>query len=122
MTKMLTTHSGGGPALSRPSNRKHLAYGALTVLHAIVTAPLRASALPVRVAPVSSVIDCSDNMVPSKIELVPRVAELETCQKTFLACAPPARITCVLPMVVSVDPTWKMKTAFALPWASRVTL
>ena len=24
-------------------------------------------------------------------------------------------------MVVSVEPTWNMKTALALPWASRVT-
>ena len=100
----------------------HVAYGAVTILLSNVTAPLRAKALPTSVAPVSSVIDCSDMMVPLKTEFVPNVAELPVCQKTFLAWALPARITCVLPMVVSVDPTWKMKTAFASPNASRVTL
>ncbi len=39
-------------------------------------------------------------IVPSKMEFVPRVAELETCQKTFLAWVPPVRTTWVLPKVV----------------------
>ena len=60
--------------------------------------------------------------VPLKIEFVPNVAELPVCQKTFLAWAPPARTTCVPPMVVRVEATWKMKIAFTSPWASRVTL
>jgi hypothetical protein len=47
-----------------------IGYGAVTVLLSIVTAALRASALPVRVAPVSSVMDCSAIMVPWKIEFV----------------------------------------------------
>jgi hypothetical protein len=36
------------------------------------------------------------------------------------ALAPPIRITWRPEVVVSVDAIWKMKTAFALPWASSV--
>ena len=59
-------------------------------------------------------------MVPLKLEVVPRVAEVPTCQKMFLACAPPLRITWRPDVVVSVDAIWKMKTASASPRASRV--
>src|SRR4029077_3213014 len=76
-----------------PPSNAPLAHGAVTGLLSKVTAPLRASALPVRLAPVSRVIDCSAIMVPIKMELVPNVAELPTCQKMFLAWAPPARTT-----------------------------
>jgi hypothetical protein len=46
-----------------------------------VTAPFRASALPFSVAPVVTVMDVSARMLPLKVEAVPRVAELPTCQK-----------------------------------------
>jgi hypothetical protein len=36
------------------------------------------------------------------------------------ALAPPLRITLRPDVVVSVDAIWKIQTAFALPWASRV--
>src|SRR6185369_5913530 len=36
-------------------------------------------------------------IVPSKMELVPSVADVETCQKTFFAWVPPVRTTCVPP-------------------------
>jgi hypothetical protein len=62
-----------------------LDYGAVTGLLSKLTAPLRAKALPSRVAPVWSVMDCSAMTVPLKMEFVPRVAELPVCQKTFLA-------------------------------------
>jgi len=58
----------------------HGPYGAVTVFASIATAPLRARARPVRVAPVSRVIDSRLRIVPWKIEFVPSVAELETCQ------------------------------------------
>jgi hypothetical protein len=58
-------------------------------------------------------------MAPSNVELVPRVAEEPTCQKTFWAWAPLSRTTCELDAVVSVDPIWKMNTAFASFCASR---
>jgi hypothetical protein len=65
-------------------------------------------------------MDVSAIMVPAKVELVPRVAEVPTAQKMFLAWAPFTSTTCALPEVVSVDPIWKMKTAFVSPCASRV--
>ena len=46
-----------------------------------VTAPLRARALPFSVAPVVRVMSESARMLPLKVELVPSVAELPTCQK-----------------------------------------
>ena len=59
-------------------------------------------------------------MFPAKTEVVPRVAELPTCQKMFAAWAPPLRMTWRPAVVVRVDAIWKMKTAFASPWASSV--
>jgi hypothetical protein len=46
-----------------------------------VTAPFRASARPLSVAPVPSVTEVSATMFPLNVELVPRVAELPTCPK-----------------------------------------
>src|SRR5580692_103006 len=48
------------------------------------------------------------------------VAELPTCQKTFAASAPPARMTWRPEVVVSVEAIWKIQTALALPPASSV--
>jgi hypothetical protein len=59
-------------------------------------------------------------MLPLKVELGPRVAELPTCQKMLRAWAPPARTTELLLEVVSPEAIWKIQTAFALPWPSRV--
>jgi hypothetical protein len=53
-------------------------------------------------------------MVPAKLEKVPRVAELPTCQKTSWAEAPPLSMTWLagtdeLPAaVVKVETIWKM--------------
>ena len=55
--------------------------GTVTMLVSNVTAPFRASALPFSVAPVLSVMSESARMLPLKVELVPSVAELPTCQK-----------------------------------------
>jgi hypothetical protein len=57
-------------------------------------------------------------MLPSNAVLVPRVAELVTCQNTFPAVAPLARTTEELLAVVSVLPTLKTKTP--LPLSVRV--
>jgi hypothetical protein len=59
-------------------------------------------------------------IAPTKTEFVPSVAELPTCQKTLEAVAPPVRITWRPAVVVRLDAIWKMKTALALPWASKV--
>jgi len=62
----------------------------------------------------------SARMLPLKVELVPSVAELPTCQKTLLAWAPPVRTTELAPRVVSDEAIWKIQTAFALPPPSSV--
>ena len=55
----------------------------------MVTAPVLANALPSSVAPVLKEMDCIAIIVPLKAELVPKVAELPTCQKMLDANAPP---------------------------------
>src|ERR1017187_4416144 len=90
--------------------------GVVIALLSKLAAPFRANALPFSTAPVVTVTDAKAMMVPLKIVLVPRVAELPTCQKTLEAWAPPMRFTALLPAaVVSVVPIWKMKTEFGLP-------
>src|ERR1035437_2773957 len=74
-----------------------------TVLVSKVTAPLRASIRPDAVALVLSVIEVSASIVPNRFELVPRVAELPTCQKQLHACAPLMSTTLLLEAVMSVD-------------------
>ena len=90
------------------------------VLVSNVTGPYRAKALPSSVAPVASVIDVRASMFPLKTEVVPRTAELPTCQKTLAAWTPRLRMTWRPDVVVRVDAIWKMKTALASPWASSV--
>jgi hypothetical protein len=95
--------------------------GAMIVSWSRVTAPLRASARPAMVSPVSTVMDCRARMVPWKMECVPSVAELPTCQKTWQASAPLVSRMWLAESVTSVEPIWKMKTAFGSPPASRVS-
>jgi hypothetical protein len=59
--------------------------GTLIVFVSMVTAPPRAKARPSTFAPVSSVIDVVAMIVPTKLDVVPNVAELPTCQKTLHA-------------------------------------
>jgi len=54
-------------------------------------------------------------MLPLKSVVVPRVAELPTCQKTLQGCAPLISTTRALDAVVRVLPIWKMKTLFVFP-------
>jgi len=54
-------------------------------------------------------------MVPAKLELTPRVAEVPTCQNTLLARTPPESTTEVPVPVVNVEPIWKTKTELAFP-------
>jgi hypothetical protein len=60
-------------------------------------------------------------MVPRKVEPVPRVAELPTCQKTLQDWAPLIRLTWLAEAVMSVEPAWKTQTALESPWASSVS-
>jgi hypothetical protein len=89
--------------------------GTVTLLDCIVTAPVRASKRPCTLAPVFAVIDAWAMMVPTNVELLPRVAELPTCQKTLQAWTWPASTTALADAVISVDSAWKMKTSSAPP-------
>ena len=80
-----------------------------------VTAPTCASARPSRVEPVFIVMEAYAIMVPLKTEVVPRVAELPTCQKMFLACAPPVRMIWHPLATVSELAIWKTQTSFGPP-------
>jgi hypothetical protein len=74
------------------------------------------------VAPVSRVAEVKARMLPTKLVLVPRVAELPTCQNTLHAWAPSISLTVLLDAVMSVDPAWKMNTELRLFCPSRVTV
>jgi hypothetical protein len=86
-----------------------------------VTAPFWASARPEMVSSVCTVIDVRARMLPTKVESVPRVAELPTCQKTLQAWAPLVRMMELAESVVSVEGAWKIQTAFGSPCPSRVS-
>ena len=91
------------------------------VLVSNVTAPLSANTLPSTLAPVVNVIDVKAKMFPTKIEPVPIVAELPTCQKTLQAWAPLMRLTTLFEAVVSVlAGAWKIKIELGLFWPLRV--
>src|SRR2546421_4365885 len=91
-----------------------------TTLESSVTAAVRANSRPSTAAPVVTVMEAKARMFPLNTEVVPRVAELPTCQKILAALAPPLRITWRPEVVVSVDAIWKIQTAFVWPWASSV--
>ena len=93
----------------------------MMALPAITIAPVRASALPLSVAPVLKVIDCMARIVPLKTEVVPNVADVPTCQKILAADAPLVRNTLRPAVVVNVDAIWMMKTEFTFPFPSKVT-
>ncbi|KJF15617.1 hypothetical protein AXFE_35410 [Acidithrix ferrooxidans] len=78
--------------------------GIVIELDSRVTAPVWAKMRPLTVAPVFRVTEVSANMVPAKFVVVPRVAELPTCQKTLHACAPFSNTTVLDEAVVRVEP------------------
>ncbi len=96
--------------------------GTVIVLSSMVTAPPSARTRPFTVAPVFSVIDVVARIDPAKLVVVPRVAELPTCQNTLHACAPFSSATLLVDAVVSDDPASKMKTESGLPSPLRVTV
>jgi hypothetical protein len=96
--------------------------GTLIVSSSRVTAPLRARARPVMVAPCCTEIELRAKMVPTKTEDVLRVAELPTFQKTLQAWAPFSRTTELPTSVMSVEAgAWKIQTASGSPCAFRVS-
>ncbi len=103
---------GGGPV--------HV--GRVMALESKVTAALRASNRPETVAPVLAVADVRAKTLPTKVDAVPRVAELPTCQTTLQASAPPMSTTELPVPVMRVLADWKMKMALASPFASRMSV
>lgn len=77
------------------------------VLDCKVTAPVLASALPVKLALVFMLIDVDAITLPMSDVLVPSVAELGTAHHT-LQGSPPT--TLAVPDVTSVDPDLKIQT------------
>ncbi|HUQ54804.1 MAG TPA: hypothetical protein VM306_04085 [Lentzea sp.] len=69
-----------------------------------------------------AVIDVNAMIVPTKSELVPRVAELPTCQNTLQALAPLIKLMVLLEAVINVVDTWKIQTVFGSPCPSRVSV
>jgi hypothetical protein len=59
--------------------------GRVIVLELRLTAPLRDRSRPCKVAPVFIVEVIRDMIVPTKVDPVPSVVELVTCQKTLQA-------------------------------------
>jgi hypothetical protein len=94
--------------------------GEVKVSSSRLTWPFRASARPATVVSVVTVIDVNAMIVPVKVEAVPNVAELPTCQKTLQACASLMTLTLLAVAVTNVDATWKMNTALGFPWPFNV--
>src|SRR2546428_1431923 len=68
------------PADCNKGDITELELGIVIVLESKVTAPLRANSRPSTAAPVVTVMEVKARMFPLKTEVVPRVAELPTCQ------------------------------------------
>ena len=96
--------------------------GALMVLLSRVTAAVEASRRPVTVAPVCAVTEARASTVPTKVELVPRVAELPTCQKTLQEAWEVVNLTTLREPVIRVLEAWKMNTAFGFVRLSSVSV
>jgi hypothetical protein len=89
--------------------------GLMMVLDCKVTAPVSDNALPFGAAPVPSEMEAWARMLPLKMEVVPSVAEVPTCQKMLASCAPPCRMIWLPLKLVSALAIWKMKTLLVLP-------
>ncbi len=96
--------------------------GVLMVLLSRVTAAVCASRRPVTVAPVCAVTEARASTVPTKVEWVPRVAELPTCQKTLQDACEVVNLTTLPEPVIKVLEAWKMNTASGAVELSSVTV
>lgn len=97
-------------------------FGRVMMLSSRLTWPLRANTRPFTVLLVCTDIEVNAMIVPTKVVLVPNVAELPTCQNTLHGEAPLMRATVLFDAVINVDPAWKIHTALGSPCASRVTV
>lgn len=87
-----------------------------------VTAPLRGSNRPLKVALVCAVIDVYARTSATKLVPVLNVAELPTCQTTRQGSAPLSSRTRLFDSAMRVDPARKMNWASLRPCASRVSV
>ena len=87
-----------------PTAATTLQFVRATVFVSNVTAPLRASALPDKVAPVLSVMLVKARIFPLKVVVEPSVAELPTCQNRLQSEPPLIMVTDELLAVVSELP------------------
>jgi len=85
-----------------------------------VTAPVRAKALPIRLAPLFMVMLACARIFPRKLEVVSRVAELPTRHCTLQGLPPLMKVTAEPLAAFSVLPVRKTQTASGLLWALRV--
>jgi hypothetical protein len=77
--------------------------GSVNVFVSNVTAPFCARSWPSTSTPVVAVIDVSAKREPAKVEFVPRVAELPTCQNTWHAFAPLIKVMTLAELVIRVE-------------------
>ena len=79
-----------------------------------VTAPFCARRRPSTVAPVVTVMDIAATRTPTKVVVVPSVAEEPTCQKTLHGNAPSTKVMVAAEAVVRVEPILKIKSVVEL--------
>ena len=91
------------------------------VLDSSVICPVLHKSLPTTAESVPTEFEAPARTLPLKLTFDPSVDEAKAAQKTFLALAPLIRRTWALLLTVSDEPIWKIQTAFASPWPSRVT-
>jgi hypothetical protein len=77
-----------------------------------VTALFRAKSYSSTLAKVFAVMLVKTRMCPPKVESVPKVADLPTCQKTWQNVASPSRTTLLSDAVMRVDSIWEIKASF----------
>ncbi len=94
----------------------------MTVLLSSVTAPVCANSWPFIYAPVVAVMESYAKMCPTKVEFVPKVAELPTFQNTRQCRALLMIDTTLSEAVVSVVSIRKMNTPLGSPCASSVSV
>ena len=85
-----------------------------------VIAPVVHKSRPITTDSVPTEFDEPARMLPWKLTFDPSVDDAKIAQKTFLALAPLIRRTWASLFTVSDDPIWKIQTAFASPWPSRM--
>ncbi|KAF4621643.1 hypothetical protein G7Y89_g14507 [Cudoniella acicularis] len=85
------------------------------VFVSIVRVPPRANKPPLLLAPPSAVTETCARIVPANAMLIPKVADVPTCQKTLQGKPPPESITAEPTEVTKVEPIWKYQASVGDP-------